>query len=180
MTPMEPMERLCSEKRCFSSRGYVGRAARRREKSEQKKSEQKKSEQKKKPLNMLKSITQFEIFMDTHPHFPRHGPVCHINSCKALEFFKKNKVKAKLVHFDPNRLDEVTYGGLAPNHVWVEVVGIGYYDALHQKFHNYDSHPYGDKDLFEEPECDKLSQIFPRHFIRAWNRKKGEKIDWKD
>ena len=124
------------------------------------------------------AVSEYEIFMATHPHFPRRGPVCHINACKALEFFRKHDVKAKLVCFDPARLGEVTYYGLAPNHVWVDVEEIGYYDAHAQMFYCYDNHPYGDERLFSEPEYDKLSDIFPAHFIKAWERKKDEEIDW--
>ena len=126
------------------------------------------------------AIKDFEEFIATHPHFPRRGPVCHINSCKALEYFRKHRVKARLVHFNPKRLKEVTYAGVAPNHVWVEVIDFGYYDAHSQRFHSYDNHPYGDKRLFAEPECDKLSQIFPKHFIKAWERKADEKIEYPD
>jgi hypothetical protein len=134
----------------------------------------------KKIEKIVQAIEEFEEFIATHPYFPRRGPVCHINSCKALEFFRKHKVQAKLVHFNPKRLKEVTYAGVAPNHVWVEVIGIGYYDAHSQRGYSYDNHPYGDSQLFEAPECDKLSQIFPKHFIKAWERKAGEPIDYPD
>jgi len=125
------------------------------------------------------AIKEFEGFMATHPHFPRHGPVCHINACKALEFFRKHDVKARLVCFDPKRLKEVTYYGLAPNHVWIDVIEIGYYDAHAQTFYCYDNHPYGNEQLFSEPEYNKLSDIFPAHFMKAWERGKDEEIDYK-
>lgn len=126
----------------------------------------------------VKAIREFERFVETHPHFPRHGPVCHINSCKALEFFRKHKVKAKLVYFNPKRLKEVTYAGIAPNHVWIDVEGLGYYDGHNLSFHEYNNHPYGDEKLFATPKVDKLKDIFPAHFLKAWERKAGEKIDW--
>ena len=130
-------------------------------------------------LGIMEAIDAYERFMDEHPYFPRRGPTCHINSCKALEFFKKHKVKAELVYFNPKRLKEVKYAGLAPNHVWVSLPLVQlYYDAHARRIYSHFDHPYGDEELFSKPKYDKLSDIFPAHFMKAWERKRGEKICW--
>jgi len=116
------------------------------------------------------AIEEFVGFMATHKNFPSNGPICHVLSCKALEYFKLRNVEAKLVCFNPKRLKEVKYPNLAPNHVWVEIVGIGYYDASFDELHSYTNNPYGDPKLFSKPKYDKLEQIVGPEMVKHWER----------
>lgn len=120
----------------------------------------------KRETKIANSIMSFNSWLKEHKKFPkRSGATCHLLSCKALEFFRLNNVNAHLVHYNP---EKTKFKHPSMNHVWVEIVGYGYYDAKANRSYRMTNHPYGDKKMLSEPKYDRLVDIVGAKMVKAW------------